>query len=157
MTEPARQPKQTIRQLREERGWSQADLGRHLGLSRGSVVDWEYGLSHPRGQMLFRLAHLFGVDADDIVPSRPGQARQDGPRAAPMTEPVSQPTQTIRQLRQERAWSQRELARRLRVPPSTVFRWEHRGQVPMRAHQQRLAALFGVSIDAMAFGEGEEP
>ncbi len=71
--------RKTIRQLREERGWSRADLGRQLGLSQGSIVDWEHGLSHPRGRMLLRLAHLFGVDADDIAPSPPAQALHDPP------------------------------------------------------------------------------
>ena len=63
---------------------------------------------------------------------------------------------TIRQLREERGWSQHELARRLRVPPSTVFRWEHRGQVPNPHHRQRLAALFGVSVEAIALGSAEQ-
>ncbi len=64
---------------------------------------------------------------------------------------------TIQQLREERGWSQRELARRLRVPPSTVYRWEHRGQVPSPSHRQALAALFGVSVEAIAVGPAEQP
>ena len=70
MAQPDRQPRKTIRQLRQEQGWSWADLARQLGLTQGSVADGELGLSHPRGRTLLRLAHLFGVNAEDIAPGR---------------------------------------------------------------------------------------
>ena len=73
-----------------------------------------------------------------------------------MTDSDHQPKTTIRQLRQERGWSQRELARRLRVPPATVFRWELRGQVPTPKYQQALADLFGVPVEAIAFGPADK-
>ncbi len=35
-----------IRQLRLEKGWSQAKLGKEVGLNGRSVRDWELGVSH---------------------------------------------------------------------------------------------------------------
>ena len=72
-----------------------------------------------------------------------------------MTEPDRLPKMTIRQLRQARGWSQRVLAGRLQVGTSTVGCWE-KGRVPSPANQQHLAALFGVSVEAIAFGEGKQ-
>ena len=71
--------RKTIRQLRQERGWSQMELALQLGLSQGSVSDWERGLSHPRGRTLLRLAHLFGVNAEDITTGPADQPSQERP------------------------------------------------------------------------------
>ncbi len=72
-----------------------------------------------------------------------------------MAEPDHQPQKTIRQLRQARGWTQEVLAGRLRVAPSTIARWE-RGRVPTPGQQQRLADLFGISVEAIAFGPAEQ-
>ena len=71
-----------------------------------------------------------------------------------MTAPTRQPQKTIRQLRQARGWSQEVLAGRLRVSATTVARWEG-GRVPTPSQQQRLAAVFGLDVEAIAFGPGE--
>ena len=62
---------------------------------------------------------------------------------------------TIRQLRQERDWSQPDLARRLGVVPRTVSAWECGVRVPGEVYRQRLADLFGVSVGKIAFGPAE--
>ncbi len=49
---------------------------------------------------------------------------------------------TLRQLREERAWSQRDLAIRLGVSPQSVFKWEHGLAVPNETNRYRLALLF---------------
>jgi len=61
MTEPARQPTKTLRQLREERGWTQETLARRLGVGQTAVSAWERGERVPRQRSILRLADLFGV------------------------------------------------------------------------------------------------
>ena len=62
---------------------------------------------------------------------------------------------TIRQLRQERGWTQLDVARRLGVSESIVSWWERGERVPRPATQQRLADLFGVPVGAIAVGPAE--
>ena len=57
----------TIRQLREERGWSQELLARRLGVGQGTVSNWERGLKVPQPRTLLRLAELFDVNPEEIV------------------------------------------------------------------------------------------
>lgn len=56
-----------IRYLREQRGLTQADLARHLGITRSSVNAWEMGVSLPSVQYVIELAKLFKVSTDYIL------------------------------------------------------------------------------------------
>ncbi len=73
-----------------------------------------------------------------------------------MAEPARQPKKTIRQLRQARTWTQADLADRLGVHPWTVAAWERGQAAPRRQRRQRLADLFGVPVEAIAFGPVDE-
>ena len=72
-----------------------------------------------------------------------------------MTEPDRQPQKTIRQLREERGWSQLEVAVRVGVEQSTVSEWERGVKTPRPRRQQALADLFGISVESIAFGPAE--
>ncbi len=73
-----------------------------------------------------------------------------------MAEGERQP-KTIRQFRQARGWSQPDLAQRLGVTQGAVSMWERGRGVPRPKYQQRLADLFGVSVETIAFGPDEQP
>ena len=69
----------------------------------------------------------------------------------------SQPRKTIRQLRHERGWSQRELAVRLGVSVNAVSKWERGLVAPRWDHLRGLALLFGIHTRAIATGPAEQP
>lgn len=56
-----------IRMLREQAGYSQAQLAKILDVTRSSVNAWEMGLSTPTTQYIVMLARLFHVSADYIL------------------------------------------------------------------------------------------
>lgn len=56
-----------IRQLRDERGWSQEELARRSGCSWRAVQRWERGHAQPRWDSLTQLAEGFGVDPMTLV------------------------------------------------------------------------------------------
>ncbi|HEX6971643.1 MAG TPA: helix-turn-helix transcriptional regulator [Limnochordia bacterium] len=58
--------KNRLRQLRMERHWSQADLARHLGISRQSVNAIENGKYDPSLPLAFKIAALFGAPIEAI-------------------------------------------------------------------------------------------
>ncbi len=57
----------TLRQLREERDWSQLDMAVRLGVSVNSIYKWERGLAVPTERNRYRLARLFGVGVAAIT------------------------------------------------------------------------------------------
>ena len=56
-----------IKQLREQAGYSQAQLAKRLDVTRSSVNAWEMGLSMPTTQYVVTLAKLFHVSADYLL------------------------------------------------------------------------------------------
>jgi putative transcriptional regulator len=55
-----------LRELRAERGWSQAELADRLEVSRQSVNAIETGKYDPSLPLAFRLARLFAMRIEDI-------------------------------------------------------------------------------------------
>jgi putative transcriptional regulator len=63
--------KNRLRDLRAERGWSQAELGARLEISRQSVNAIETGKFDPSLPIAFRLAKLFILPIEQIFEPEP--------------------------------------------------------------------------------------
>jgi putative transcriptional regulator len=63
-----------LRVLRAERGWSQAELGGRLGVSRQAVNAIETGKHDPSLPLAFRLARLFDMPIEEIFADEPDGA-----------------------------------------------------------------------------------
>ena len=61
-----------LRVLRAERGWSQAELGGRLGVSRQAVNAIETGKHDPSLPHAFRLSRLFGLSIEEIFEDEQG-------------------------------------------------------------------------------------
>ncbi len=70
-----------LKVLRAERGWSQADLGDRLGVSRQAVNAIETGKHDPSLPLAFRIAALFALPIEVIfhppTASTPEEANRD--------------------------------------------------------------------------------
>ncbi|MBQ4317464.1 MAG: helix-turn-helix domain-containing protein [Clostridia bacterium] len=53
--------------LREKNGLTQADVASKLGVTPAAVSKWENGSSKPRVEVLFQLAQLLGVRAEELM------------------------------------------------------------------------------------------
>jgi len=53
--------------LREKNGMTQADIASKLGVTPAAVSKWENGSSKPRVEVLFQLAQLLGVRAEELM------------------------------------------------------------------------------------------
>jgi len=57
----------SIRDLREERGWTQLEVAIQLGVTPLTVGNWERNVTEPRASQLRALARLYGVSMDDLL------------------------------------------------------------------------------------------
>ena len=58
--------KNNIKTLREARGWSQAELGSMVGVSRNSIISIENGRFDPSLPLAFKLALLFSLTIEEV-------------------------------------------------------------------------------------------
>lgn len=56
----------TIPELRRERGWSQQQLADELGVSRQTIISIERERFDPSLPLAFRLARVFGCSIEEI-------------------------------------------------------------------------------------------
>lgn len=56
-----------IRKLREQAGYSQAQLAKKLDVTRSSVNAWEMGISAPTTQYVVAMAKLFHTSTDYLL------------------------------------------------------------------------------------------
>lgn len=60
-----------MRQLRTERGWTQADLAEQLNVSRQTVIAIETERYDPSLPLAFAIAKVFGRPIEDIFTAAP--------------------------------------------------------------------------------------
>ena len=60
-----------IAALRHDRGWSQAELARQLGISTSAVGMYEQGRREPSAELLVTLAEKFRVSTDYLLTGKP--------------------------------------------------------------------------------------
>ena len=56
-----------IKHLREQKGLTQSDLAKRLGITRSSVNAWELGISVPSTQYVVELSNIFKVSTDYLL------------------------------------------------------------------------------------------
>lgn len=56
-----------IKDLRQARGWTQAELARRMGITRNGINSWKQGLSMPSPGPLVELSRIFLVSTDYLL------------------------------------------------------------------------------------------
>ena len=59
-----------LKELRSEKGISQAKLAADIHISRSAVAKWENGLGLPNDESLKLLADYFAITIDDLIPNK---------------------------------------------------------------------------------------
>jgi transcriptional regulator with XRE-family HTH domain len=53
--------------LRKQKNWKQKDLADRLGITARQLVRWELDQVHPRPKAIEQLAHILGVQVEDLT------------------------------------------------------------------------------------------
>jgi len=89
-----RTPKGVLRQelgrrlvlKRKRKGWTQAELARRMGVSRGRLGKWELGLNAPSLEDLVALSEVLDVGFEELGLGRSPQALQESISTAELQE-----------------------------------------------------------------------
>lgn len=69
----------TLRELRDEAGWSPATAADRIGVSVATIYNWETGKTEPKATQFRRIAEVYGVRMEDIQLPDYGNRRQGEP------------------------------------------------------------------------------
>lgn len=58
-----------LKEEREKKGWSQAELAEKIYVSRQSVSKWETSKNYPSIEIIIKLSDLFGITIDELLRS----------------------------------------------------------------------------------------
>lgn len=83
---------QHIRQCRQQAGLSQEQVAELVGVSRQAVAKWEAGTSAPSTENLLRLAGIFGVSVDSLVPRETSPLQKASPAPCGAADAAPQET-----------------------------------------------------------------
>ena len=61
----------TLKELREAAGLTQLQLSARLGVTPGTVYNWERGQGEPKASQVAALARVLGVTADEVIEGLP--------------------------------------------------------------------------------------
>lgn len=62
--------KNALRDLRTQRGWTQEELGKRLGVSRQAIIALESDKHDPSLDLAYRIAALFGEAVEAVFENR---------------------------------------------------------------------------------------
>ena len=96
---------------------------------------WETGGSEPDNKALLQLADIFSVSTDYIL----GRAEDENENVGFM--------KSLKSLRLQHGYTQKELASKLHVAQNTLCNWENGNRTVDEPTLQKLADVFNVSVD----------
>ena len=80
--------------LRVNAGYTQTKIAEILGVTQGSVAQWEKGATYPRVGRAKKLAKLYGVTLEEIYSAKPQEKNSNAQRRTnPMIPLTSDPAQ----------------------------------------------------------------
>jgi transcriptional regulator with XRE-family HTH domain len=107
-----------LRKKRLDLGLLQKDVAKILGVSQGTIYNWENNRTSPSLRAIPKIIEFLGYIPYDIQEKTPGEE--------------------LRLLRRTLGLSQEKLATKLGVDPSTLWRWEKGKRTPPRHVLLRL-------------------
>lgn len=150
-----------LRTLRQNRAWTQQELATKLGAGRIHISNLEHNKKAPSVEMVIKVSDLFGVSADVLI--RDELNLDESPSGTQLLKDevlVKRFGEKLRTLRQNRAWTQQQLADEMGIGRAHVSDMERNAKLPSVEMLVKLTRLFAISADSLIHDEvelGESP
>lgn len=142
-----------IRSLRKQRGLSQVELGRILGVSQRAISGYESQQISPSPEVLKQLATIFNVSVDYLLSDESASlfSTTNGSTSNQVVN-WSNLALKLRRVREERQWTVEQSAQRVGVSAETWSQWEQ-GTGPISIDAvHRVARALGLPLTTLLNG-----
>lgn len=124
---------ENIKRIRKEKGLTQSELGRKLGISQTMIVQYESGRRNPKIETVQKIANALQVPISEIYE-----------RNSLSKDNLSDIGKRIAFYRKQCGYSQRELAEKLEIATGTLQQYELSKRNPKRTMIQRIAKILNI-------------
>lgn len=132
---------ENIRLLRKKHKFSQSALAKKLNITQQAVQKWEKGRSEPDTEMIKKISIIFNISIDDLLDDKINNNDFE------IFIENSHLQNRIKQLREEKGWSQSELGEKLNLQKAAISKYES-GKVPLTdLIIEKLVKIFDESSD----------
>ena len=132
-----------LRRLRQERGWTQADLGQRIGRAQSRIAKWELSEGAPTPADIRALADAFDVSLEYLCDDRSNEPNK--PKAAEPAQPMLTKDQEFLLLLADRMGVQALLDRVLNlsqpIPPQSTGHWAGSGAIGVPTPVEEVGKL----------------
>jgi transcriptional regulator with XRE-family HTH domain len=146
---------QQLRNERLRRGWSQEKLAELIDVDVMTINRWEMGKLQPQPLYQRRLCELYGMNAVDLglTENNSDQSQEDikSRESNENAQSHSRGNYQLRHAREERRWTQRDLAEKLSTTGVTISRWESGVTFPSLYFRQKLCQIFDKTEEELGF------
>jgi transcriptional regulator with XRE-family HTH domain len=148
-----------LREWRQQRGWSLAQVAQRAGIVKSTLSKWENGQVLPRLPELLKVFSILEVPVSE-------QAALLQQRGRVLPEAVKEPERAstfqaipksfplhgdlLRAMRHRALLTQQETAQRLQISQGTLAKWEHGIDWPRTERLQALAFTLGATVEEAA-------
>lgn len=146
--------KNRLKELREENGMKQSELGKLLNVQDAAISKYESGDIPLTGEKIIQLAEYFGVTTDYLLGL---EGRDSMEIKEKSNEIVHRIGQNIKNLRERKGMTQKELAAALGITRSALSTYEVGIREPNHATTIAIAKLFNVTLDELVMKELTPP
>lgn len=146
--------KNRLKELREENGMKQSELGKLLNVQDAAISKYESGDIPLTGEKIIQLAEYFGVTTDYLLGL---EGRDSMEIKEKSNEIVHRIGQNIKNLRERKGMTQKELAAALGITRSALSTYEVGIREPNHATTIAIAKLFNMTLDELVMKELTPP
>ncbi|MBQ0099317.1 MAG: helix-turn-helix transcriptional regulator, partial [Firmicutes bacterium] len=87
-----------IKELRIEKGLTQGQLAKEIGVTQGAIYFWEKEINEPTAGYLVKLATFFGVSLDDLLSIESEEVKKSSTKTTEMISVFSKLTEKQREI-----------------------------------------------------------
>lgn len=139
---------QKLRELREQRGWTQLYAAKIFGITNGALSNYERDERMPDAKMLKKFAEVYEVSLDYLLDNEPTEKSTDDIIGEPAGMKIKSIIgERIKELREKQGLTQKELATFLGISDRAVGYYEKEERTPPPDMLQKIADFFDVSVD----------
>ena len=137
-----------IKELRQERNMTQADLAKVIGVATNTISQYETGRRMPDYAVLSALADFFGVTIDAILGREEEVEREADQRHFRYDD-------RLRELCESRGLDEYRLAKASGIPPAKIKQYINGEKIPGLPSLEALCAGLGVKLAEFFAADGE--